>query len=74
MSTISKMSKMALFHSHHKLKVHLLQILLAVVIIALSLARMLLSGQQTRTRASTMGLGMVRINHSMQDGTFKGSS
>ncbi|CRL29046.1 unnamed protein product [Penicillium camemberti] len=49
---------MALFHSHHKLKVHLLQILLAVVIIALSLARMLLSGQQTRTRASTMGLGM----------------
>ncbi|KAJ5685951.1 hypothetical protein N7536_008570 [Penicillium majusculum] len=49
---------MALFHSHHKFKVHLVQVLLAVVIIALSVARMLLSGQQTRTRASTMGIGM----------------
>ncbi|KAJ5927221.1 hypothetical protein N7516_008994 [Penicillium verrucosum] len=49
---------MALFHPHHKFKVHLVQLFLAVVIIALSVARLLLSGQETRTRASTMGLGM----------------
>ncbi|KAJ5417482.1 uncharacterized protein N7487_001032 [Penicillium crustosum] len=49
---------MALFHSRHKFKVHLVQMFLAVVIIALSAARIFLSGQKTRTRASTMGLGM----------------
>lgn len=73
MSTISKMSKMALFHSRHKFKVHLVQMFLAVVIIALSAARIFLSGQKTRTRASTMGLGMVRVNHAMQGGTYKSS-
>ncbi|KAJ5955444.1 hypothetical protein N7501_009723 [Penicillium viridicatum] len=62
---------MALFHPHHKFKVHLLQLLLAVIIIALSVARLLLSGQKTRTRASTMGLGMVRIYHPMQGISFK---
>lgn len=70
---MSKVSKMALFHPHHKFKVHLVQLFLAVVIIALSVARLLLSGQKTRTRASTMGLGMVRIDHPMQGGTFKSS-
>ncbi|KAJ5295818.1 hypothetical protein N7508_010639 [Penicillium antarcticum] len=49
---------MDLFRSQHKLKVHLVQLLLAIVIIALSVARLFLSGQKPRTRASTMGLGM----------------
>ena len=56
---ISKLEKMRLFGPQHKTKAHFLALLLIIIIMALSGARLLLSGRKNRTRASSMGLGMV---------------
>ncbi|PTU20517.1 hypothetical protein P175DRAFT_0531855 [Aspergillus ochraceoroseus IBT 24754] len=49
---------MPLFDPSHKTIVHCGQILLVIVIMALSGARLVLSGGTARTGASSMGLGM----------------
>lgn len=58
---ISKLQKMRLFSPQYTSKLHFVELLLVVVIMALSAARLFLSGRKNRTRASSMGLGMVRI-------------
>ena len=57
---ISKLQKIGMF-AQYKTKVHFVELLLVVIIMALPWARLILSGRKNRTRASSMGLGRVRI-------------
>lgn len=50
---------MPLFDVRHKLKIHILQIILIHIIIGVTAPRLFMKGQP-RTRANTIALGMVK--------------